>query len=67
MNLYKLSILISFSFLTLISNASQLEARKLCIKKTVSSCMERCQKTKRIQCATACPEIAHNQCRQAGE
>ncbi|CAM4436155.1 MAG: hypothetical protein LEGION0403_FIIPPAGN_00001 [Legionella sp.] len=64
---YKLITLISFFFLAFTANASQLEAQELCVKKTVSRCMEQCQKTKTINCATACSETAHNQCRQAGE
>lgn len=67
MNGYKLTILISFFFLAFTANASQLEVQELCVKKTVSRCMEQCQKTKTINCSTACPETAHNQCRQAGE
>lgn len=67
MNGYKLSTLILCCFLVLTVNASQLEAQELCIKKTVSRCMEQCQKTKTINCTIACPETAHNQCRQAGE
>ncbi|WP_133137371.1 hypothetical protein [Legionella rowbothamii] len=66
MRRYQLSILISSVFLALTTNASQLEVQELCVKKTVSRCMEHCQKAKTINCATACPETARNQCREAG-
>ncbi|USQ14929.1 hypothetical protein J2N86_06440 [Legionella lytica] len=66
MSRYKLTTLILCFFLAFTANASQLEAQELCVKKTVSRCMAQCQKTKTINCATACPEMAHNQCRQAG-
>ncbi|MFJ1267199.1 hypothetical protein ACD661_01370 [Legionella lytica] len=67
MDKYKLSTLISSLLFAITVNASQLEAQELCVRKTVSPCMEKCQKTKIINCASTCTQTAHNQCRQAGE
>ena len=67
MNKFIVNVLMLFFFLTSIAVASEQEVRDLCVEKTVSRCLEQCEKTNNINCTEACQDVAKNQCRQAGE
>jgi|HubBroStandDraft_6_1064221.scaffolds.fasta_scaffold472693_1 hypothetical protein len=68
MNKFIVSMLMMLLFfLPLLARADQQEAQRLCVEKTVNRCVDQCQKTSNINCATSCQKNAQNRCRQAGE